>query len=645
MQKHKKLIGSLSLTLLLTGSVSSLVGAAAANTESPVPEYTLDEVVVTASRVPNKKVDTPANVAVVNKEKIAEHQYKDVVEAVKDVPGVRVSSTGVYGEERVVYLNGDERVLFLVDGKRVNTNTGTTTGRATFDANTLPPVDAIERIEVLKGPGGALYGSDAVGGVINIITKKADHNYGTAKIGFGSGGAQEYGVTYAGRKGKTGFLISAERNRQSYAKYKNFTTGDTEKWNRPNDYDQEKLSLKIDQDLTKDTALGLTYDYSKMDGHTPSNAIDSLFNPVDKHVNDVGLKYDWGLSGQNKGYLQLYRNYYGYFNQGDISEITAGFDAQQELQTSAKNKIVFGLSYYDAKADNEIAYDGGKSINNKAIFAQDQWQFAPSWQLNTGLRYDDHSKAGSKTTGSVALNKKFNANSNAYLSWGQVFKAPNIDDLYYYNPIYGMYGDENLKPETGEQWNIGYNVKTSPSTTLGISAFYSDLKDAIKWYAAEDDSYRVQNISKQRKRGLELTAEHKLNDNWDLEASYNYLKVENNTDEEGFTRDTDAVPNTYRLGVRYHNAKWNVDLFGRAGTGLDTKSTVGYYGTTASYLDSHYMTLDLTAKYKVNKNLSAYFNLYNLTNAAYVEQAGAANGYYKYPMAGRRFMAGMTYTF
>jgi vitamin B12 transporter len=68
----------------------------------------------------------------------------------------------------------------------------------------------------------------------------------------------------------------------------------------------------------------------------------------------------------------------------------------------------------------------------RLLFAQDEWQFAPTWQLNAGLRYDNHSEAGSKTTASLAVNKKFNENSNAYLSWGQIFKAPNMDDLYYY---------------------------------------------------------------------------------------------------------------------------------------------------------------------------------------------------------------------
>jgi vitamin B12 transporter len=643
------------MAALLTGCVSGTVLAAAAAADTDLQTYTLDEVVVTATRTENKKVDTPANVTVVDAKKIEEHHYQDVVEALRDVPGAEINSNGTFGVERKLKLNGDERVLVLVDGKRVNVNVGSMT-RSTFDANTLPPVDSIERIEILKGAGSTLYGSDAVGGVVNIITKKADHNYGTARVGFGSWGAQNYGFTYNGKTGKTGFSISADRERQSFTKYKDYATNNTVKWQDPTDYDQKKVSLKINQDFTADTSLGFFYDYSRMDGHSSWDATMSMGpNPVDKVVNNVGIQYDWGKTKENQGYARIYRNHYGYYNYGEIGDTTTGVDVQQAWRTSASNKVVVGASYYHAGAYNELAYPEGEGINTKAIFAQDEWQFAPTWQLNTGLRYDNHSEAGSKTTGSIAVNKKFNENSNAYLSWGQVFRAPTIDDLYYYED-YGSYGkwagDPNLKPETGDQWTLGYNVQTSPSTTLGVSAFYAQMKDAISWYWNDDwTEDNPHNIAKQRRRGLELTASHKLNDNFDLEAAYNYVSVEADdssaTGVSGYVRDARVIPNVYRLGVKYHNARWNVDLTGKAGTGADTddNNKFGYY------MGSHYFTLDLSAKYKINKHLGAYLNLYNLNNAAYSEQANVKHttsygSYYDYyPMAGRRFMAGVTYTF
>lgn len=132
----------------------------------------LDEYVVTAARTETKLVDTPANVTVVDASRIEEGRYSDVSEVLKDVPGAVVIDDGTGATEKKIYLNGDDRVLVMVDGRRVNFDVGAANGRSSYDMNMLPDVSLIERIEVVKGHGGSLYGSDAVGGVINIITKK-----------------------------------------------------------------------------------------------------------------------------------------------------------------------------------------------------------------------------------------------------------------------------------------------------------------------------------------------------------------------------------------------------------------------------------------------------------------------------------------
>ena len=134
-------------------------------------------------------------------------------------------------------------------------------------------------------------------------------------------------------------------------------------------------------------------------------------------------------------------------------------------------KLVVGASYRNSKAENEIAYDES-SINNLAIFANNMWEFAPTWTLNTGARWDKHSKAGSKTTLSAGLNKKFDENSHAYVNWGQVFKAPTIDDLYYYTSdiydgvTYVSKGNSNLNPEKGDTFTVGYGTKLNDKTEL-----------------------------------------------------------------------------------------------------------------------------------------------------------------------------------
>ena len=130
---------------------------------------------------------------------------------------------------------------------------------------------------------------------------------------------------------------------------------------------------------------------------------------------------------------------------------------------------------------------------------EDRWGFAPSWQLNSGLRYDKHSTAGGKFTPHFAVNKKFNEDSNAYISWGRVFNAPNTDTLFWYQPGYSMFGNLDLKPETGSVLTVGFNTKTSASTSVSASYFNSKIDDAIDWESDANYLYKPVNIDSEKR--------------------------------------------------------------------------------------------------------------------------------------------------
>ena len=260
----------------------------------------------------------------------------------------------------------------------------------------------------------------------------------------------------------------------------------------------------------------------------------------------------------------------------------------------------------------------------------------------------------------MCLNKKFNNNSHAYVNWGQVFRAPTLDDLYYNNWDMGNYGNPNLKPETGETWTLGYDTKLSDATYLGISYFESDLEDAINWvgsdlittqYGSYFSKYYATNVDEQKKRGMEVNLKHNLNDNVDIQASYTYIRVKNSYDNQGFLKDYHYAPNTYRLGINYHDGKWNTNIWLRAVTGASTAFNTRYspyYGTvdTQSYLDENYLTIDMAITYKASHNISIFAKGYNLLNEKYAEQAGTnGNGSYNYPAQSRRFIVGAEYKF
>lgn len=608
-------------------------------------EFALDDMVVTATRTESKMVDVPVNATVISAEKIADRHYLDVADALKDVPGATVLDTGVGAGEKKVVLNGDDRVLVLVDGKRVNFDMGAASGRSSYDLKMLPDVSLIERVEVIKGHGGALYGSDAVGGVVNIITKKMDHSYGKVSMGFGSQQARDAKAMYTVKEGKTGVMVAASKYKQGYYKYKDVADKTTKRWNKDSDYENEKVSLKIAQELTDTSNLEFEYNYTKADGNVPYGYATTQ---SDKKTNNFGLKYDWLLKDKDAGYVQLYYNKYKFLSSSTLEEKDKGFEVQQAITASENNKLVVGASYRNAEASNDgrnYAAKYNEKINNKAIFVSDQWEFTPSWTLDTGVRYDKHSTAGSKTTWSAGLNKKFDENSHAYFNWGQVFKAPTLDDLYY--NASGMYGNPNLKAEKGDTWTIGYGTKIADKTSLNVNYFQSKLEDAIKWVDIGNYESEVRNIAHQKKNGIEISVNHELNDNWDLEASYTHVRVRNdNNDGNGYVRDTSYLPNMYRFGVRYHDDLWNADLFLRGGSGADTGVFKNSYGYDAqNYLDSSFITLDASVSYKATKDLSFYAKGYNLFNKAYAESAGVSSATYKYPAQGRRFIIGAEYTF
>ena len=648
---QKKMSKGMLMAALICGSLSVLNVASAEEMQT----FEMDEFVVTAARTETRLVDTPANISVVGAEQIEERKYQDMGEVLKDVDGVTVLDTGVGTQEKIIKLNGDDRVLVLVDGRRVGSEIGSTAGgRGSMDMNQLPDTSMIERVEVLKGAGGALYGSEAVGGVINIITKKADMSKGKVSLGFGSFGAEDKKIMYSAKEGKTGVVVSASQYEQDYYKYRDAKTDTTKRWAYPSDFKNEKISLNFTQEVTDSTNLTVGYDYSKFEGMSPSYAFiigdpryDTLYKQ-DKETQNVYIKYDWLINNNDQGYFQFYHNKLKYNSVsvintfpsfGFMNEKTNGMDIQQSITTSDNNKIVVGASWRESDVETKGDCDFSGTVDNIAIFVSDTWEFAPTWTLNAGVRYDDHSHAGDDTTMSAGLNKKVDENSHAYFNWSEVFRAPTTDDLFYNSPGMG-YGNLNLKPETGETWTLGYATKLNDKTDFNASYFESDLEDAISWTNVIPS--RVENLNKQKKRGMEFSINHELNDNVSLNASYTYLKVENqNGNDNRYVRDTSYYPNTYRIGLNYKDGKWDSNVWLRSGSGCDTTGYPAY----SKYVDNNFITVDMVVTYKASDNFNIYAKAYNLFNEAYTDYVYATNGSYHNPAQSRRFIIGAEYKF
>lgn len=650
---------SVVITLLVGSSVFS--GGTCVFAEEPSENFTLGEFVVTASRVVTNKADTPANISVITKEAIADNNYSNAAEAISKVPGVNVLGSGAKGTsmgQDKILINGDERVLVLIDGRRVNLGSS-----GNYSADWLPPVNAIERIEVLKGAGSALYGTDAVGGVINIITKKGSEldSHVTLRAATGSWNTEQYGITAGGAtKGGLGVFVSASKDRRGNYSYKGID-GDVKKM--PNSgFNTEGFNLKLDQQVGRDNRVTMQFEHLNTEGGSPFGYYGVATTDRHKRLNNnISMRYAWNESADNSGYVQVYKNHHhaqflspAVDNQSDFTDSTAGLEVQQNFKLSKNNEVTAGLEYYKTKVSNDVMFEGKKEITNKAAFVEDRWQFAETWQLNTGLRLDHHNEYGSEITPHVALNKKFNEDSNVYLSWGKIFNAPTVQDLYWkqnmpYQDEHGVWqdswtlGNPDLKPEKGNVWTLGTNTKISEKTNLAASVFYSDIQDAIAWKGNSDGAYQAFNIAKEKRRGLELTVNHDFDDKLSGYLSYTYVKSERD-DGYGYGNYDNIKPNIYRAGVKYKYDRWlvNADVTAVTGQVLMYTKAFDSYG----YSDKSYLTLDLGAQYQVNKAAKVFVKGYNLTNARYQEYGGKySNGEIKYPMPSRSFIVGMEYNF
>lgn len=609
--------------------------------ERPADAYTMDDVIVTAERVPTSRMDTPANVSVITAEEIEANHYGSVAEALEHVNGVIISN-GASGNDSVVRLNGDERVVVMVDGRRINNDQGSMT-RASANLESIASMKNIERIEIVKGGGSALYGSDAIGGVINIITKKGDSLRTTIDVNAGSWGTYNYELSNEGSIDKLSWYVTGGFQRQNHFEYKYNGTNASMPYS---DQKNNSFTARVDAEIDRRSSLRLEFEHKSMHGGAHTGVFpDFRFDgKQDQLFNNVALSYHFKENTKTPGVLRIYNNYkwttfalddLGVDQSAPFNTNTTGVEYQNGWTLGDAHTLVAGADWRESKSGNlDKGYDDEK-IRNGAVYLQDTWNFAPKWSLVPGVRFDHHSLFGSHWSPKAAINYNADDNTQVYASWGRVFKAPTADDLYYTNPAWMMYGDQNLKPESGHTETVGITHKIDDKTTVGASYFWSEIHDAIYWvYNPDTWETRAMNISHEKKHGIELFMQKKFDKHWSVDVGYSYIK----TEAKGSTNSTDVTgknlqPNGYRFGIHFRQGPWKANLMGTIGSGLDR----GYFSTNS------YTLIDFNASYDITKNLTAYFKANNLTNQEY--QVSPATGWAQYPGKGRFFQIGLTCSF
>lgn len=637
-KRKKKILHSVISCALMLGTTT----VAAAE-----QEFSFDDYVVTADRIPMKQSETAASVTVITREQIEKSGNNRILDILK-MANLSVFDSGSAGySQSAVFINGDDRVLVLVDGRKINKENDLGGGHAKLNLNFLPSVKSIERIEIVRGPNSTLYGSDAAGGVINIITRKATKNETSFQAEGGSWGMRNYTVTAGGRENGLGYFITAEKKKQDYFEYKDAKTGEVKRM--PNSaVDQDAISMRLDKDLNDGRSLDFYWKhvdsktgwFTSAPGFKAPNGLSYFFPTAyeDNREDSVDLTYHWkngtGADGSLKAYYSNDRREVHHYMEGWPSALdmwpaesrTTGVDWQENWKIAKNYNLVGGVSWRQVNVDIPKSGIRDYDIENKAIFLENRWQLPADWTLSAGIRHDDYNKYSDQNTGSVTINRKISNNTNIFASWGQVFRTPTVDQLY----SAAMNGNRNLRPEKGDTVTVGINTILAKNTKLQASIFSSHLDDAII-RDTHTSPYTFKNVSNQKIKGLNIDLARQLSSAWNVSAGYSYAQIRLKDQTTDYSDDaTNNQPNGYRLNVAYNQDKWDAGLTLRGVTGRSMKA----FTSNSAWI------LDLSANYKINTNLTAYLKGYNLTDKAY-EDRGVLGAQGEFPMAARHFYIGL----
>lgn len=602
--------------------------------------------VVTASRTPEKKIDTNADVAVVTSKEIEEKHFDDVAQAVKNVPGVFISSHGASGQSYnsdQIYINGSSNVVVLVDGIRRNTN-----GNSLMNASIaeLVAMDSVDHIEVLKGSSSTLYGSDAQGGVINIITKEAkeDGVKTTLRTSFGNNSKEKYTLYNAGKEGNVFWSVEAGKELGG-----TFKDG----WGRKiiNHLNAEHYNAKLGYDLGNDSDIVVNYEKYKTDYTKPSYGSNDRKAVAGKKNNDaLNLQYTAKIRDNLTNLFSVYRNRTTF----DIPSQPWGMNmkttgvSDQLTYTINKQTLTGGFDWYKDKVpfyyDNTgISEVQGTSIHNIAFYLQDKIALTNQWNITPGVRVDHHSTFGTHTSPSLSVGFKQSENTNYYVNYKTFFVAPNLYQLFGSDAYFGHVGNKNLKPQEGNTIEFGINHNFGDNLTGTFNVYHTHAKNIL--YADPSDNYHYANGGKSNLNGFTINLDKKFSSHWAAGIGYSYLHIPAK-EGQNINFNGSLPESTLNINVDYTTPKFNVSLSGRG--------IMNRYGTKADWSGkptkmsnyANYWVWDLAANYQFTKEATLFARVNNIFDQFYTDIGSSQDPYGTwYSAPGRNFELGLQFQF
>ncbi|WP_252178692.1 TonB-dependent receptor [Endozoicomonas sp. 4G] len=620
----------MSSTLRITVALAT---AGLAGTLQASEEVTqLDEVVVTATRTAQSVDETLAPVTVISREDIERSQATDVTELLKQVPGIQVNRSGGPGALPSVFVRGasSSQTLVLVDGQRLNSPTA-----ATPEFQYLTP-DQIEKIEIVRGPKSSLYGADAIGGVIQIFTRRGQGDPKlTVKAGAGSRNTSDIGVNYGGEVNGTRFNIGASLFETAGYDYTNDNYPANTGLNLDDDGFRDKsFTSQLSHTFETGAELGFSFIHNQgkteFDGYTtklfkkyPYNAY-TEFESSTANIYAVVPVSESFMTRVDAGYTELESKQLGKNSAPEAPYTPNYYDtkrysvvAQGDISWLDSQLLTLGVDYYKDEVDSSSLYfnpETNKQVDsryNAAIFAQNQSDFGWS-DLQVGLRRDKNESFGYSTTGNIAWGVDLPESFRIVASYGTAFRAPSFNDLYYPES-----GNPDIKPETSNNVELALKGRHAIGN-WSVALFQNDIKDLIAWApsAADPNIWVPSNVDEARIKGIEAVIQKRIDD-WNIRASATVLdakdtkrdKVLARRAEQFATLDVDRQFGLFSVGSSIRAQGHSYD---------DAENTTRLAG---------FVTVDVRGGYRVTKELLTELKVVNLFDKDYQ----TANGYRSEP--------------
>lgn len=592
------------------------------------------EIVVTANRVETPLKEIASSVTVITREELERMNKATVLEALQGVLGINIIQNGPPGGAASVFLRGanSEHTIVMMDGIELNDPISPS---RSFDIAHLT-LENVKSIEIIRGPQSTLYGSDAMGGVINIITQKGK---GKPKFHLSTqSGAYRTFVGNAETSGSTDKIHYSFGT--SYLHINGFSAASTQ---FPGNI--EKDSYK---NLTLSGRIGfllldnLEFDFSMKNLDTKTD-IDNFGGAYGDDPNNI-QEYDAlilkgevrGLFLQNRWEQKISLSFIDYHRKHENpTDDTHPFDSDHSVYESKQwkldwqhnlflhesNTLTFGVEYHEEQGESEYYSENIwgpyssifplQKAHNTGIYIQDQIRLADQFFVTAGLRFDKHSQAGSSTTFRVApayfikqTGTKFKA------TYGTGFKSPSLYQLFAPGTFWGPVGNENLEPEESKSWDAGIEQNLLQNKlTLGITYFSSKYENLVDF----DFALGFINIRKASSKGAEFSLKAWPTNNLLFMASYTRTEAKDRGTDEYLLR---RPKNKFTTKLNFNLLeKGNISLsLIHIGERYDME-WAGWFATRVKM--PSYTLLNAAASYELSQNVQIFFRLDNILNEEY----------------------------